>query len=247
MSGHSKWHSIKHKKGIADQKRGTLFTKLGNAITVAARQGGGNPETNFSLRLAIEKAKQNNMPKENIERAIKRGEGNSEGTGLEEVIYEGFGPDKVSIIIQCLTDNRNRTAAEIKHLLEGNGGSLAGPGSVMWQFEKKGRLTASVNEMADKFLVNNNEELELKLIDLGIEDVEFVGDEIIIFTKLEEFQKIKSDLEKMGVKIKSADIEFVPKKGDKKEIDENSKEKIKKLFNELDNNDDVSNYYTNLK
>ncbi len=178
MSGHSKWSKIKHKKGAADAKRGAVFTKLGNAVTLAARQGGGDPEMNFSLRLAIDKAKAGNVPKENIDRAIKRGTGELGGANLEEIIYEGFGPNNIPIIIQTLTDNRNRTVAEIKHILEKSGGTMAGPNSVSWMFEK------------------NNEN------------------------------------------------SFVAKQ--KIEVNEETREKIQKLFDVLDENQDVTNYYTNI-
>lgn len=183
MSGHSKWAKIKHKKGVADAKRGAIFTKLGNAATIAARQGGGDPEINFSLRLAIDKAKAGNVPKDNIERAIKRGTGELGGVNLEEITYEGFGPNKIPIIIECLTDNKNRTVAEIKHILDKNGGSLSGQGSVMWMFERN----------------------------------------------------------------KSAEIKFAPKGEHKIEVDDETRERAQKLFDALDEHQDVVNYYTNLK
>jgi len=237
MSGHSKWSKIKHKKGAADAKRGAIFTKLGNAITIAAKQGGGDPDMNFSLRLAMEKAKQGNMPKDNIERAVKRGTGKGEGASLEEATYEGFGPSKIPIIVQCLTDNKNRTVSEIKGILEKNGGAMAGQGSVMWQFSKMGVLSVSSEQLS-------GDDLELQLIDAGAEDIE-MNDEVLVYTKPEELQKVKQDIEKMNLEIESADIEFVAK--EKKEIDDEQGEKVQKLFNALDENDDVSNYYTNLK
>ncbi len=241
MSGHSKWAQIKHKKGVADQKRGMLFTKLGNAITVAARQGGGDPDLNFTLRLAIEKARAANMPKENIERAIKRGTGELAGESLEEVTYEGFGPDKVAFIIKCLTDNKNRTVNEIKYILEKNGGSLAGPGSVMWMFKNLAVLTINKEQP----LINKNiDELELELIDLGVEDVKNNNQEIVVYTKPEDLKKVKEDLENKGVKIESAEIKFVPR--EKIETSNEVREKLKKLFEELDGHQDVSSYYTNL-
>jgi len=179
MSGHSKWATTKHKKEAIDKKRGALFTKLGNAITIAARQG-SDLETNFSLRLAIDRAKAANMPKENIERAIKRGAGEIEGAQLEEIIYEGFGPGKISIIIETLTDNKNRTVSEIKHILDKSGGTMAGQGSVMWMFERN-------KSAKDKFVAKN---------------------------------KIK--------------------------VDDETKEKLRNLFDILDEHQDVINYYTNL-
>ena len=153
MSGHSKWANIKRTKGAADAKRSSLFTKLARVITVAARDKGGDPEMNFSLRLAIEKAKAANMPKENIERAIKRGTGEIKGeAAIEELIYEGFGPGGIAIIIKCLTDNRSRTAAQMKHILTSHGGSLGSPNSVMWQFEQKGVIRISNEKLAGKNL-----------------------------------------------------------------------------------------------
>lgn len=236
MSGHSKWAQIKHKKGAADAKRGVLFTKLGHAITIAARHGGGDPDMNFSLRLAMDRAKTANMPKENIERAIKRGLGTLDGVTLEEVHYEGFLPGKAAIIIECLTDSKNRTFSEIKHLVEQHGGVLSGPGSVMWLFEKKG-----VIEIQGK----KDEEFELQTIDAGAEDLEERADKIFVFTKPENLKKVKEHLEKMNATIETADVEFVAK--EKIEVNDEIGEKIQKTFEALDEHDDVSNYYTNLK
>ncbi len=239
MSGHSKWSKIKHKKGAADAKKGAVFTKLGNAITLAAKQGGDDPETNFSLRLAMDKAKQANMPKDNIQRAIKRGTGDLDGGQLEEVVYEGFLPgglDKIPIIIQGLTDNKNRAASEIKHILEKNGGSLAGPNAVMWQFEHQGVITLKQKEISD--------ELELSLIDAGAQDIEEIDEEIIIYTKPEDLQKVKESLEQKNIQIESADLEYVAK--DKQKISDEIGEKIEKTMEELDECDDVTNYFTNL-
>lgn len=239
MSGHSKWSKIKHKKGAADAKKGVIFTKLGNAITIAAKQGGDDPETNFSLRLAMDKAKQANMPKDNIERAIKRGMGELGGGQLEEVVYEGFlsgGSDKIPIIIQGLTDNKNRAVSEIKNILEKSGGSLAGQGSVMWQFEKRGVINFGEIKL--------DNELELKLIDAGAQDIEENNEEIIIYTKAEDLQKVKENLDKQNIEVKSAELQFVAK--EKIDISDEVGEKIQKLFEQLDENDDVTNYYTNI-
>lgn len=247
MSGHSKWHKIQHKKGANDAKRGAIFTKLGNAVTVAAKMGGGDPDMNFSLRLAIDRAKAANMPKDNIERAIKRGTGEGGGATLETVTYEGFlpagrhgGPNQIPIIIEALTDNKNRTVSEVKHILEKNGGSMAGPGSVMWMFQRLGALTIN-NQQPTK---NNLEELELELIDAGAEDVQVEDEEILIYTKPEELQKVKENIEKLGIQIESASIEYVAK--EKVDISDEQGEKIQKLFDALDENDDVGDYYTNL-
>ncbi len=244
MSGHSKWATTKRRKSAVDARRSDLFTKLGNLISVAARQG-GDPAMNFSLRMAIDKARSFNMPKENIERAIKRGLGEGGGAALEEVIYEGFGPGKTAMMIECLTDNRNRTASEIKHLLEKHGGTFAGPGSVAWMFEKKGCLSAFAKATADKLQINNLEELELRLIDFGIEDIEIIDDEVVIYTKPEELQKTKENLEKAGVEVSSASIEYVAK--EKKEISEEAAAGLEALINELDEHNDVKEYYLNIK
>ncbi len=236
MSGHSKWSKIKHKKGAADQKRGANFTKLGNAITVAAKKG-GDPEMNFSLRIAIDKAKSGNLPKDNIERAIKRGTGELGGAQLEENTYEGFGPGKIGIIIETLTDNKNRTVAEVKHTLDKSGGSLSGPGAVMWMFNRLGVLITN-KEGVDK------DELELKAIDAGAEDIEDDEEEMTIYTKPEELQKVKENLEKENIKIESAEIEFIAK--EKKETTDELDEKLEKFFDILDENGDITNYYTNI-
>ncbi len=238
MSGHSKWSKIKHKKGVIDAKRGAIFTKLGNAITIAAREGSGDPEMNFSLRLAIDKAKQSNLPKENIERAIKRGTGELGGARLEEIIYEGFLQNKIPIIIQVLTDNKNRAVAEIKQILEKSGGAISGPGAVAWRFNKLGVIKI------EEFDKNEFEKIELKLIESGAEDIKISDKKILVYTKPENLQLVKENLEKENVKINSAEIEFVPK--EKIKILDEVEEKIQKIFNQLDENQDVVNYYTNL-
>lgn len=272
MSGHSKWATTKHKKEAADKKRGAVFTKLANAITVAARQGGRDPEMNFSLRLAIDRAKAANMPKENIERAIKRGIGQTGEGQLEEVVYEGFlpvqqagGPNKIAIIIECLTDNKNRTLSEIKHILEKHGGSLAGQGALMWCFQKKGVIILSV---ASSFLApkersdfsgsseNNNSDLkvgatdvtdnlELKVIDAGADDIEITDNKILVYTKPEELQKVKENLEHENIDIESAEIRLVAR--EKVEVSGEVRDKVQKLFEELDEQPEVGGYYTNLK
>lgn len=194
MSGHSKWATTKRQKGITDQKRGAIFTKLGNIIAIASREGGKDPESNFKLRLVIEKAKEANMPKENIERAIKKGAGELGGAKIEEIIYEAFGPDGVGLIIETLTDNKNRTVSNIKSILNKHGGSLSGSNSVLWKFKKCGVIRINKSEII------NLEEFELKLIDLKIEDIEEDDGELIVYTKLEELEKIKEELENKKLK-----------------------------------------------
>ncbi len=276
MSGHSKWATTKRRKGAVDQKRGHVFTKLANAITVAVRKGGVDSEMNFSLRLAIDRAKAANMPKENIERAIKRGSGDLAGEHLEEVAYEGFGPGKVALIIECLTPNKNRTVSEIKHILEKHGGALAGPGAVMWMFEKRGVINVAPTFRSDSKNVaptfrsdsknvaptfrsdqsglktgvtTNLDDLELKLIDAGADDIIEEGEEEIdVYTKPENLQKVKENLEKeapnWGIKIESAGQELVAK--EKIKVTDEINEKLEKLFEELEEHQEVSEYYTNL-
>jgi len=185
MSGHSKWSTIKRQKGAADAKRGALFTRLGNQITVAAREGGGDPEMNFKLKLAIDMAKAGNLPKENMERAIKRGTGELAGEKIEEIIYEGFGPDGVAIMLQALTDNRNRTSSAVKHLFSKFGGNLGGPKAVSWMFIKRGVLRTPQVDQA----------LELALIDAGVEDILRDDEGVTILTQPNDLQKTKTDLE----------------------------------------------------
>ena len=175
MSGHSKWSTIKHKKAAADTKRGKLFTQLTKELTIAAREGGGDPEFNARLRLAVDKAKEANMPKDNIDRAIKRGTGELEGQELHEVVYEGYAPHGVGVLIEVVTDNRNRAVAELRHALSRNGGSMAEAGSVAWQFERKGYLTL-------KEAVADEDELFLVAADAGAEDVSFDDGEVEIYT-----------------------------------------------------------------
>jgi len=233
MSGHSKWAQIHRQKGVADTKRGAVFTKLGNAITAAAKSGGGDPDANFKLRLAIDQAKASNLPKDNIERAIKRGTGELGGGTIETVVYEGFGPAGIAIIIEGLTDNRNRTSSAIKHLLAKYGGSLGGPNSVSWLFVQKGVLR--IKEITD--------ELELDLIDAGALDVVREDDGATIYTMPNDLKKIKNFLELQKIIVDYAEVEQVAK--EKKALNDEEAQNLQKLFGELDNDEDVSNYYTN--
>ena len=235
MSGHSKWAQIHRQKGAADTKRGALFTKLGNAITIAAKLGGGDPEANFKLRLAMDQARAANMPKDNIERAIKRGTGESEGGKIEEITYEGFGPAGTAFIIEVLTDNRNRTSSALKHILSKYGGALGGPNSVSWVFEQKGIIR----------IKKIDEGLELELIDAGVQDIIREEDNVAIYTTPNNLKKIKDFLEQKGIKIEYAEVEQIAK--DKKKVSAEEAEKIQKLFDELDEDEDVNNYYTNAK
>jgi len=240
MSGHSKWATTKRAKAATDAKRAVLFTKLAKAITVAAKDKGGDPASNFSLRLAIDKAKAANMPKDNIEKAIKRGTGEIQAAAIEEIIYEGFGPGGTALIIKCLTDNKNRTVQQIKHLLAKYGGSLAGPNSVMWQFEQKGVIRIENEKLTGK----DPEELELQIIDLGAQDIEKTSDFWTVYSNKESLQQIKKGLENLGLEIDYAEIEHVPK--EKITAKPEEKEKLLQFFEALDDEEDVDDYYTNL-
>ncbi len=240
MSGHSKWAQIKRQKGVADQKRGALFTKLARNITVAAREGGGDPEANFKLRVAIDQAKAANMPKDNIERAIKRGTGELKGDAIEEVIYEAFGPENSFFVIKVLTDNKNRAVAEVRHIFSKFGGSLGGPNSVMWQFEKKGVIRLAPRELSPE----EKEEFELNLIDWGADDLKEEDGGFVIYTSLNNLQKVKEKLDQENIGVESADLEYVPKES--KKVSAEAQEKIEKIYEALDDCDDVNDFYTNV-
>lgn len=235
MSGHSKWAKIHRQKSVTDNKRGALFTKLANAVAIAAKSGGGDPTTNFKLQLAIDQARAGNMPKDNIERAIKRGTGELGGGTIEEVTYEGFGPDGIAFMIECLTDNRNRTSAAMKHIFSKYGGNLGSPNSVGWMFKQRGVL----------HIDSINENLELELIDAGALDIIREDGGSSVLTNPADLKKIKDFLEQKEIKIEYAEIEQIPK--EKKEVSEKTKEKLEKIFNELDDNEDVNDFYTNAK
>ncbi|MEA3398713.1 MAG: YebC/PmpR family DNA-binding transcriptional regulator [Patescibacteria group bacterium] len=230
MSGHSKWNTIKRQKGATDAKRGALFTKLGKTITVAAKEGGGDLETNFKLRLAVDQAKSGNMPKDNIDRAIKRGTGELAGGIIESIAYEGFGPDGTAFIIEALTDNRNRTSAAMKHILTKYGGNLGGPGSVAWMFSQKGVIR----------IPEINDNLELELIDAGAADIQKDPDGAAIYTAPNDLKKVKDFLEQKNIVVEYAEVEQVAK--EKKAV---AFEKLQKIFDELEENEDVNNFYTN--
>ncbi len=226
MSGHSKWHSIKHKKGAADAKRGKIFTKLGHEIAIAARDG-ADPEMNFRLRLAINKAKQSNMPAANIERSIARGAGTAGGAALEELTYEGYGPAGVAVMVKALTDNRNRTAADVKVAFSKHGGSLGGQGSVAYMFESKGVIYCKPSADVD--------EVSLAAIEAGATDIDDSGDQVIIYTNATELEKVKDALSDM---VESADVEMIASQTIS--VDDAHKAKtLMKLIDALDDIDDV--------
>jgi YebC/PmpR family DNA-binding regulatory protein len=236
MSGHSKWAKTHRQKAATDAKRGAIFTKLGNLITIAAREGGDDTETNFKLRLAIEKARGSNMPKDNIERAIKRGAGTGgDGVVLEEATYEAFGPENSAFIIETITDNKNRTVSDVKIALSKNGGNLAGPGSVVWQFERKGLITVNIGE-------KDADELELSIIDAGAQDISTDDKEWEITTAPDELQAVEKAIKDLNLEIKDSALGYKAKD----EITPEIESKIEKLFTALDDIDDVTNIYTNV-
>lgn len=237
MSGHSKWATTKRAKAVVDAKRAGTFTRLANLVTIAAREKGGDMETNFSLRLAVEKARSANMPKDNIERAIKRGLGTLEGEQLEEIVYEGYGPGGVAIIIEVLTNNRNRSASEIKHLLSKYGGNLGAQNSVQWMFEKKGTIGVPVNALT--------EEGELLLIEAGAEDISKEGAEAIIYSKPEDLQKVKNAIESLHVAPSFVEFDYLAKT--KMSLDQSAMASFEKLCDDLDDHGDVTNHYCNLE
>lgn len=239
MSGHSKWSQIKHQKGITDQKRGQMFTKLGNAIAITVKESGGvaDPNSNFKLRLAIEKARQANMPKSNIDKAIERGLGKGEEGSLEEITYEGYGPGKVAILIQAATDNRQRTYAKLKNIFSEFGGNLAGPGSVAYFFQNCGAIRVKKENLtADQYL-------EIALA-VGSQDFEDVGESIIFYTEVSDLHKIKELLEAKKLNVIESELVFRPTTTIKIE-DKETAEKLLNLVNKLEEDDDVQKVSAN--
>jgi YebC/PmpR family DNA-binding regulatory protein len=236
MSGHSKWASIKHQKGVTDARRGQLFTKLTREIIIATREGGSNPEANFRLRLAIQKARDNNMPHENIDRAIKRGSGELEGGGLVEVTLEGYGPSGTAIMVNALTDNRNRTIQEVRSIFTRHGSSLGESGCVAWIFDSKGVITVD----ADKL---DADELALTAIDAGAEDVKVEGGYVEVYTKPEELEAVRKALEQQNLTINASELSMVPK--NLVQIDEKAAIQALKLMDKLEEIDEVQNVFSN--
>jgi len=242
MSGHSHAKTIKKVKEASDKKRGQIFSKMARVISVAVEEGGANPETNSKLRLAIEQAKTFNMPKENVERAIKRAAGEGGGERLEEVFFEAYGPGGIAIIVEGITDNKNRTLGEIKQVLSQNNGKLVGEGSVKWMFKRKGCLIIELKLQIED--LKNKEKLEMAAIEAGADDVYWHNDTLDVYTKIEELEKVKRTLEERGIKIESASLDWVPK--EEVSLDEKTKGACQKLFEELDENDSVQEIYSNL-
>ncbi|MGF7429196.1 YebC/PmpR family DNA-binding transcriptional regulator [Thermoanaerobacterium thermosaccharolyticum] len=237
MSGHSKWANIKHKKEKMDAQKGKIFTKLTKDIIMAAKEG-GDPETNSKLRDAIEKAKANNLPNDNIQRAIKKGTGELSGGNLEEVVYEGYGPAGSAIIVEALTDNKNRTAGDIRHIFDRSGGSLGSSGCVAWMFDKKGIITIEKSENIDE------DELAMLVIDAGADDFSSDGDEYEILTDPSNFQAVKDAIKNAGYEMSSAEITMIPQNTVK--LSDSDYEKFEKFIEKLEENDDVQEVYHNV-
>lgn len=242
MSGHSHWATVKRGKEIEDKKRGKIFSKITRLISIAAKEGLPDPTVNAKLRMAIEKAKEANMPKDNIERAIKKASGAEGGGGLEEIIVEAFGPGGISLIITGITDNKNRAMGSIKQIISQNNGKMAGEGSIRWQFGRKGLIIINTKDQATGA---KNEELEFLAIESGADDCQWQGDILNIYTKPEDLDKTKKTIEEKGVRIESSSLDWVAK--EEMELDQKTKEQAEKLFEALDESDDVQDIYSNLK
>lgn len=235
MSGHSHWATIKHKKGAIDAKRGKLWSKLSRAIIIAAKNGGGDPTMNLKLRYAIDKAREVSMPKDNIERAIKRGTGETEGVTFEELTYEGFGPDGVAILVDVLTDNRNRTNGEVRKILERGGGKMGSSGNVAFLFERKGLIAVEAAGVDEDHLMG-------VALDAGADDLKNQGDVFEITTDPAAFAKVKEALETAGIKMANAEITQLGKAP--RDVDEETGKKVARLMEALDDHDDVQNVHT---
>ncbi|MFQ6122292.1 MAG: YebC/PmpR family DNA-binding transcriptional regulator [Dehalococcoidales bacterium] len=236
MSGHSKWASIKHQKGVADARRGQLFTKLTREIMVAVREGGSNPEVNFRLRLAIQKARDNNMPLDNIERAIKRGSGGLEGASLTELVLEGYGPNGTAILVKALSDNRNRTIQDVRSIFSRHGGSLGENGCVAWLFDSKGLIRVKIDNL-------DADDLALNAIDAGADDVKVESGYVEVYTKPEELEMVRAALEQKNIAIASAELFMVPKTI--VQLDEKAAVQALKLLDKLEELDEVQHVSSN--
>ena len=241
MSGHSKWHNIQAKKGKADKTRSGMFTKISRMITVASQQGGGDIEVNFALRMAVQKAKDINMPKDNIERAIKRGTGELDDSAqLHEVLYEGFGPGGVAVMVEAVTDNNNRTASEIKHIFNKQGASLGGPGSVQWQFEHKAVVRFTPDK---KTSIQNWDEAQLAFMDAGVDDIRESDDGVELFGPKESFKSIMEIIESYAIEPDDTGLQWVAKED--MVVDTETSKKVQTFYDALDELDDVKDVYTN--
>jgi len=236
MSGHSKWSTIKRKKGAEDARRGKLFTRLAREITIAAKNG-GDPSSNSSLRLAIDKARASNMPKENIERAIKRGTGELEGGEVEEIIYEGYGPHGVALLVKCLTDNRNRTIADVRRVFNRSGGNMAEAGAVAWMFDTKGYITVERDN-------RDPDDIFMMAVDAGAEDVETSDEFVEIYTEPGNLHWVRESLAGRGLTIENAELSLVPKA--LMTLDEKDTLQVMNMIEALEELDDVQQVYSNL-
>ncbi len=239
MSGHSHWAGIKQRKGVNDAKRANVFTKVGRMVTVAAREGGGDLAVNFKLKMVVDKARSVNMPKENIERAIKRGTGElKDGSVIEELIYEAYGPAQVAMLIKIATDNKNRTLGEVRNILTKGGGKMVPGGSVNYLFDQVGEIEIKIKE-------DDKEDIEMKIIDSGAEDFQLGEETSFVYTKLIDLKNVKEFLEENDLEIINAQLTFVAEQ--KNEISEEEREKYENLLEKLDENDDVVEIYDNLE
>lgn len=238
MSGHSKWHSIKHKKAKIDAARGKIFTKIIKEITVAARVGGGEPGMNPRLRVAVAAAKGANMPAKNIDNAIKKGTGEMPGVVYEDVVYEGYGPAGVAMYIEAVTDNKNRTVAEVRNYLNKYGGNLGENGSVAWMFERRGMIRVPIEKYSEEKL------FELA-IECGAEDMEIDDDAYVIFSSFEDFNNVRNELEAKEIEMESAELTMIPK--NTVDLEGKSAEQLFKLMTILDDHDDIQNVYANFE
>lgn len=236
MSGHSKWATIKRKKASIDAKRGKIFTKLIKEITIGAREGGGDVNGNPRLRLAVDNAKAANMPMDNIERAIKKATGELDNVQYVELNYEGYGPGGIAIYIECVTDNKNRTVAEVRHILSKNGGSLGETGSVAWMFDRKGVITLPAQEKTE-------DEIFEIILEAGADDLETEEDFFVVTTSMENFEQVRRALISVGLKADNASLQWIAK--NMIEVQGESAEKLEKLIDALEDNDDVQNVFSN--
>ena len=236
MSGHSKWSTIKHKKGAADAKRGKIFTKLIKEITIAARMGGGDIDSNPRLRSAVAAAKSQNMPKDNLERAIKKGTGDLEGVQYEEMSYEGYGPGGVAVLVECLTDNKNRTVADVRYIFSKAGGNIGTDGCVSWMFDKRGLICIAKDESDEDTLMEVG-------LDAGAEDVKDEGDCFEIITAPEDFEAVREAIENASIKIDLAEVTMIPQTQTRLEGKE--AEQMIRFMEALDDCDDIQKFYSN--
>jgi YebC/PmpR family DNA-binding regulatory protein len=237
MTGHSKWKTIQHKKAATDAKRGKMFTRLTREIIIAAREGGGDPNTNFNLRLAMDKAKASNMPKDNIERAVKRGTGELKGDELAEVVYEGYGPSGVALLVQVLTDNKNRTVSEVRRVLTRQGGSMAEAGAVAWQFERKGYIAIAPNGI-------DRDALFEVAVEAGADDVVFSNDLVEVFAEVSSFQTVRQALADAGIAFETVELAMIPKTP--MQLGEKETFQVMGVIEDLEDLDDVQQVYSNL-